>query len=105
MPRVHAEPHGDLDGLIKLGKRGTLHELDRLLRLVARVGVDLLGRGEVLLPVVAHQASTSAPIDRAAPATIAIAASIVSQFRSGSFTSAIFRTCAFVSFPTLFRFG
>src|SRR6478672_7971771 len=45
------------------------------------------------------------PIERAAPATIAIADSIVSQLRSGSLISAIFLTCALVTEPTLLRFG
>ena len=45
------------------------------------------------------------PIERAAPATIAIADSMVSQFRSGILISAILRTCARVTFPILTRFG
>ena len=41
----------------------------------------------------------------AAPATIAIADSRESQLRSGILISAIFRICAFVTLPTLLRFG
>jgi hypothetical protein len=48
---------------------------------------------------------TSTPIERAAPATIAIADSKLSVLRSGIFISAIFRTCAVVIEPTLLRFG
>src|SRR5688572_28416313 len=48
---------------------------------------------------------TSRPIERAAPATIAIAESIESQLRSGILISAILRICALVTLPTLLRFG
>src|SRR5439155_17791574 len=55
--------------------------------------------------VAGHQRSTSTPIDRAVPAMISAACSTSCAFRSSSFVSAICRTCAFVSRPTLFRFG
>src|SRR5262249_2613481 len=103
--RVDAEPYGDFDRLIELREGRLLDDLQRLAGLVARLDVAILRGGVVLLAVRAHQSTTSRPIDRAAPATIIIADSIVSQLRSGILSSAILRTCAFVTLPTLFRFG
>jgi hypothetical protein len=57
------------------------------------------------MQLIRHQSTTSSPIERAAPATIAIADSSESQLRSGILISAIFRICAFVTLPTLLRFG
>src|SRR5574338_1133153 len=48
---------------------------------------------------------TSRPIERAVPATERIAASTLVVLRSGSFCSAISRTCLLVTLPTLFLFG
>src|SRR6185436_12711586 len=48
---------------------------------------------------------TSMPIERAEPSTMRIAASIVSQFKSFIFCSAISRSCALVTEPTLSRRG
>src|SRR3954463_11719753 len=45
------------------------------------------------------------PIERAVPATCAIAPSRSIAFRSGIFCSAISRTCAFVTEPAVSRFG
>ena len=42
---------------------------------------------------------------RAVPSTIRSAASTDAEFRSGAFSSAISRTCFFVTLPTLVRFG
>src|SRR5205814_7954681 len=98
-------PHRDLHRLVELGEGGGLHDLEGLARLIGRRDVAPLGRGLVLLAVFAHQSTTSTPIERAAPATIAIADSIVSQLRSGILISALLRICARVTFPTLLRFG
>ena len=48
---------------------------------------------------------TSSPIERAVPATVLIAASSDSAFRSGIFVLAISSTCFAVTVPTLFLFG
>ena len=45
------------------------------------------------------------PIERAVPAMTFIASSTSRAFRSGIFASAIERSCASLSRPTLFRFG
>src|SRR6187397_2477502 len=44
-------------------------------------------------------------MERAVPATVLIADSMESQFRSGSFSFAISSTCFAVTVPTLFLFG
>src|SRR5260221_6491181 len=49
--------------------------------------------------------ATSRPIERAEPSTIFMADSMVSQFRSFIFFSAISRTCARVTAPALSRPG
>src|SRR5439155_12929292 len=103
--RVDAESHRDLHRLVELRVRRALHDLQRLPRLIRRRDIAILGRLVVLLAVRMHQSTTSKPIDRAAPATIAIADSSESVLRSGIFSSAILRTWAFVTRPTLFRFG
>ena len=66
-----------------------------------------LARAAVLLPVLCHetQSLTTMPMERAAPAIMAIALSIESQFRSGIFTVASFSSCAFVIVPTFTLFG
>src|SRR5579872_1414614 len=45
------------------------------------------------------------PIDRAVPATVFIAASILAAVRSLTLVLAISSTCALVTLPTLFLFG
>src|SRR5262249_31176750 len=103
--RIDTQTDGDFDGLIKLRECRFLDDLQRLAGLVVRGDVAILGGCRVLLAVFAHQSTTSKPIERAAPATIIIADSIVSQLRSGILISAILRTWARVTRPTLFRFG
>ena len=61
---------------------------------IVRGVIALLSGGVVFLSVLAHQSFTSTPIERAAPAIIAIADSMESQFRSGILISAIFLSCA-----------
>ena len=87
--RIDAEANHRLDRLVELGERRALHDLERLPRLVRRAEHAVLRRGPVLLAVRLHQSTTSTPIERAAPATIAMADSIESVLRSGIFTSAI----------------
>src|SRR3970282_2457086 len=96
---------GYFDRLVEPGEGVALHELQRLLRRVAGDEIALFRRLAVPLAVGVHYSCTSTPIDRAAPATIFIADSTVSQLRSGILTSAIFLTWAFVSFPTFTRLG
>ena len=99
--RIDAEADRDFDRLVELGERRLLDDLERLLGLVAPAELAVLRGGLVLLAVGLHQSTTSTPIERAAPATIAIADSIESQFRSGILISAIFLTCALVILPDL----
>src|SRR6201996_7271244 len=56
-------------------------------------------------PAAPVQPSTLMPIERAVPAMIFSAASMVVAFRSGIFVSAICRSCAAVSEPTLVTCG
>jgi hypothetical protein len=98
---IDAQPDGNFDGLVELGVRGRLHELDRLLRRIVRGVIALCRGGVVFLSVLAHQSFTSSPIERAAPAIIAIADSTESVLRSGILISAIFLSCARVTDPDL----
>src|SRR5438552_2503100 len=102
---IDSQADSDLYGLIELRERRRLDDVDRLTRLISGLGIPLFGGDPVLLAVGLHQSFTSIPIDLAAPATIAIADSMESVFRSGSLISAIFLTCALVTEPTLLRFG
>src|SRR6476620_11399119 len=73
---------------------------------MTRFGVaTLLGGSPDFLAECLHYSFTSIPIERAAPATIAIADSRLYVLRSGSLISAIFLICAFVTEPTFVRFG
>src|SRR5581483_6843335 len=104
MADVQAEPEMHLDRLVELRRGGLLQLPDRLGRRVGALAVDLPARLDVALAARAHR-STSTPIERAVPAMISAAWSMSRAFRSGSFVSAIWRTCARVSRPTLSRFG
>jgi hypothetical protein len=104
MAGIDAEADRHLHGLVELGEGRVLDELEGGLGRDLRVRGDLGGRGPVLLAVGLHP-FTSTPIERAAPAIIAMADSSESQLRSGILSSAIFRTCAFEIEPTLLRFG
>src|SRR3954447_25684222 len=101
---VEAEVEVHLDGLVEFRRLHLLQLPDRVERRVLLLPVERLHGGPVLLPVLAHD-STSTPIERAVPAMINIAWSTSRAFRSGSFVSAIERTWSDVSFPTLLRFG
>src|SRR6202008_672221 len=52
-----------------------------------------------------HHSTTSIPIDRAVPATVRDAASILAAVRSLTLVLAISSTCLRVTLPTLFLFG
>src|SRR5262249_27976190 len=104
VPHVEAQVEVRLDCLVELRPLERLDQPDRLRRRVEPLAIDLLARRAICLAV-RHYQSTSTPIDRAVPAITSIAWSTSRAFRSGSFVSAICRTCSLVSFPTLFRFG
>src|SRR5437763_3657886 len=104
VPDVEAEAEVHLDRLVELRPGQRLDEAHGVGRRVHALAVDLRARAPVRLAVPAH-ASTSTPIDLAVPAMTSIACSTSRALRSGSFVSAICRTCACVSRPTLFRFG
>src|ERR671919_89779 len=93
-----------LDGLVELRSRELLQQPDGLERRVELLAIHARARVAVALAV-AHSRSTSTPIDRAVPATTSIACSTSRAFRSGSFVSAIWRTCSRVRRPTFSRFG
>src|SRR5262249_35245656 len=89
VPGIDAKANRHFDRLVELREGRLLDDLQRLSGLVVRCDVAILRGGAVLLAVIAHQSPTSSPIERAAPAIIAIADSIVSQLRSGILRSAI----------------
>src|SRR5262249_23580370 len=101
---VEAEVEVHLDRLVELRLGAALHRPDRLERRVELLAVDLVAQCAIALAVLCHY-STSTPMDRAVPATTLIACSTSRAFRSSSFVSAIWRTCACVSRPTFVRFG
>ena len=107
MAGIDAETDRDFNRLVELREAHLLHEIDRLAGLIGLPEFAALARAAVLLPVLCHetQSLTTMPMERAAPAIMAIALSIESQFRSGIFTVASFSSCAFVMVPTFTLFG
>src|SRR5690606_32646758 len=106
VPGVHAEPYRDLDRLVEFREGGVLHEAQRLDRILeAHVARGAGGRLPVVLAVPGHQSTTWIPMERAVPSTIRIADSTPAALRSGSFSSAISRTCLRETWPTLSRLG
>jgi len=107
MTGIDAEADGHFDALVELGKRHVLHQRDRLLGLIGLRLAAPLTRGAELLSMRLHEAHpfTVMPMERAAPAIIATALSMLSQFRSGIFVVAIFSSCARVIVPTFTLFG
>src|SRR5262249_14150202 len=72
----------------------------------ARTGLAFRAFSLLLLhPPTSRHSAISIPMLRAVPMTIRSAASTVAEFRSGAFSSAISRTCFFVTLPTLLRLG
>src|SRR5207302_4411843 len=96
--------HRDVDRLVELGEGRGLHLVDRLTRAVQLAGLERRDVRAIVLAVRAHQSTSSKPMERAVPATIFMAASMSVAFRSGSLISAIFFSCARVTFPTFWRF-
>src|SRR5205814_447621 len=102
---VQPQPEMHLDGLVELRRRGLLQHPHRLDGRIRTLAVDGAARLDIALPVLCHYRSTSTPIERAVPAMIRAAWSTSRAFRSTSLVSAICRTCARLSLPTLSRFG
>jgi hypothetical protein len=77
--RVDAEADRDFDRLVELRERHLLDQRDRLLGLIRLAEFAALTRGAILLPVRLHEAQsfTVMPMERAAPAIIATALSMV----------------------------
>ena len=107
MAGIDAKTDRYFDRFIELRKAHQLYEVDRLAGLVRLPEFAALTRAAILLPVLCHenQSLTTMPMERAAPAIMAIALSIESQLRSGIFTVASFSSCAFVIVPTFTLFG
>src|SRR5439155_10887875 len=105
MPDVETEVEVGLDRLVELRRLQRLEHAHGLERRVELLAVDLIERRAILLSARGHQTSTSTPMLRAVPAMIFAAWSTSRAFRSCSFVSAIWRTCARVSRPTLLRLG
>ena len=103
--RIDAEPDGDVHRLVELGEGGGLDQRHGLGDRVLPGAVHLGGRGAELLAGGRHQSTTSRPMDRAVPAIMRMALSRSDALRSAILISAIFLTCARVTFPTLVRLG
>src|SRR5215467_11034123 len=107
MPRIDAEIHGDLDGLVKFRIGTVFDHLYRIIEGIEFLTVDPLASLHDPFSMARHcdYSLTSIPIDRAEPSIIRIADSTVSQLRSFIFCSAISLTCALVTMPALSRPG
>src|SRR5579859_1811231 len=105
MTRVDAKPQVRLDGRVELRDRDLRQQLRGVSDRVAAFRLDELHGLAVLLPVVCHQSATSMPMLRAVPAMIRMACSTSFALRSAILTSAISRSCCWVTRPTLSRFG
>ena len=107
MARIDPEIHRHLDGLVELGGGALLDHLDRIVDRIKLHAINAFAR--LLRPFSVHRhgpySLTSMPIERADPSTMRIAASIVSQFKSFIFFSAISWTCDLVTAPTFSRPG
>src|SRR6202021_3403042 len=101
--RIDAEIHGDLDGLVEFRLGALLDHLHRVLECIELLAVDAFARRDRAFAE--RHDTTSSPIERADPSTMLMADSIVSQFKSFIFCSAISRTCALVTEPAMSRPG
>src|SRR3546814_7933544 len=99
--------HRDLDRLVELRARLRLHQLDGLGHRIDAVTVDAGVRARQSLALGRHRrhSTTSMPMDRAEPLTMATAPSTSTAFRSTIFASAISLTWAMVTLPTVLRLG
>src|SRR6202171_3478339 len=106
MARVDAEIHRNLDGLVEFRLGAFLDHLDGVRERIKLLAINALaGLLQTFSNCHDRYPATSTPIERAEPSTIFMAASMVSQFRSFIFASAISRTCALVTAPALSRPG
>src|SRR5499433_2354864 len=107
LARIHAEADGELERLVELSSRELGRQGHRLVERIARLAVDLAGRALHSLSGLCHgsYSTTSRPTLRAVPSIVRIAASSDSADRSGRLSSAISRTWARVTLPTLPRLG
>src|SRR5215468_8998334 len=107
LARIHAEADGELERLVELSSRELGRQGHRLVERIARLAVDLAGRALHSLSGLCHgsYSTTSRPTLRAVPSMVRIAASTDSADRSGRLSTAISRTWARVTLPTLPRFG
>ena len=105
--RIDAEIHRHLDGLVELGLGPLLDHLHRFFERIELGAVDAFADGSSTFSEIGHgdYSPTSMPIERAEPSTMRMAASMVSQFKSFIFFSAISCTCALVTVPALSRPG
>src|SRR5208337_2602300 len=102
--RIDAEIHRHFDGLVELRLGALLDHLHGFRERIELLAIDPLARLGRAFSKRAH-AFTSSPIERADPSIMRIADSIVSQFRSFIFCSAISRTCALETEPAISRPG
>src|SRR5438128_4547010 len=108
VPFLH-HPVERVEQVVDLGVGGLFHpiahdlvDLPRRLSLQQHVGIFLVQANHPI-PFPSSQSPISMPILRAVPMTMRSAASTVAELRSGVFSSAISRTCARVTLPTLVR--
>ena len=105
--RVDAEIHRHLDRLVELGLGPILDHLDRFVDRIKLGAINAFAELFSSFSEICHgpYSATVMPMDRADPATMRIAESTLSQFKSFIFCSAISRTCAGVIEPATSRPG
>src|SRR5690606_21648938 len=101
--RIDTQVDRDVDGLVELGGRTTLHEVERLRNGIDAVTVDLGAQRLNAFGKLCHdqRPSTVMPMLRAEPAMVRTAASMSAAVRSFILVVAISSTWARVSEPTL----
>src|SRR5262245_40089270 len=110
LPRVHTQPHRELDGFIKLRPSGLLHQyypfFERVpLRAIysfccRSIALALILHGDNSFAFACPQPEISRPRARAVPSTVFSAAAKSLAVRSRILISAISRICVRVTFPT-----
>ena len=122
---VNAETNVNFDGLVKLSLSSLASEVKSFIAFVELVSVNKLCAFNIFLTVFHYlfssyqwsignilplyssltQSTTSTPMERAVPAIMLIALSMLAALRSGIFVSAIFLICSLVILPTLVLLG
>src|SRR5262249_61509847 len=102
-----AQGHRLLYGLVALGFRPLLDHPPGFLDGIEVAAVDPLACRNGRFAELGHDgySLTSMPMDRAEPSTMRMAASMLSQFKSFIFFSAISLTCALLTVPATSRPG